>query len=69
MIEKCCSNCRFFAELKEPYERSDGVQIFGYCFTAGDKDHSPYMGKGYPVFIDGGGATCKNYKRKPLRKG
>lgn len=61
---KSCNNCRFYAELKIPYQRSDEVRIFGYCFGEGDKDYSPNMGKGFPVFIDGGGAACKSHKRK-----
>ena len=61
--EKSCSTCGFFAELKEPFERSDGAVIYGYCFKDGDKDYSPNMGKGYPVFVDGGGGACKQYKR------
>lgn len=58
--EKCCYNCRFFAKLEKPYERSDGAVIYGYCFVQGDKDYSPNMGKGYPVFIDGG--VCEKHK-------
>ena len=62
--EKSCRTCGFFAELKEPFERSDGAVIYGYCFKDGDKDYSPNMGKGYPVFVDGGGGACKQYKRR-----
>lgn len=57
---KSCYNCRFFAKLEKPYERSDGAVIYGYCFVSGDKDYSPNMGKGYPVFIDGG--VCDKHK-------
>ena len=62
--EKSCRTCGFFAELKESFERSDGAVIYGYCFKDGDKDYSPNMGKGYPVFVDGGGGACKQYKRR-----
>lgn len=62
MTEKCCNNCRFYAELKQPYKRSDGAEIFGYCFKSGDKNYSPNMGKGYPIFLDGAYVICKNYK-------
>lgn len=62
--EKSCRTCGVFAELKEPFERSDGAVIYGYCFKDGDKDYSPNMGKGYPVFVDGGGGACKQYKRR-----
>ena len=62
--EKSCRTCGFFAELKEPFERSDGAVIYGYCFKDGDKDYSPNMGKGFPVFVDGGGGACKQYKRR-----
>lgn len=58
---KNCKTCHFFAELKTPFVRSDGAVIYGYCFKNGDKDYSPDMGKGYPVFIDGG--VCKAYKK------
>lgn len=60
-MEKSCYSCRFFAELKKPFERSDGACIYGYCFKNGDKNYSPNMGKGYPVFIDGG--KCDSYKK------
>lgn len=69
MAEKSCNNCRFYAELKTPYQRSDGAQIFGYCFKEGDKDYSTNMGKGFPVFVDGGGAACKSHKRMRKQKG
>ena len=64
MPEKSCNTCRYYAELKEPFERSDGAVIYGYCFKDGDKDYSPNMGKGYAVFVDGGGCACKQHKRK-----
>lgn len=57
---KSCYNCRFFAKLEKPYERSDGAAIYGYCFEKGDKDYSPNMGKGLAVFIDGG--CCDKHK-------
>lgn len=61
---KCCGNCRLFAELKTPYERSDGAAIYGYCFKDGEKDYSVNMGKGLPVFLPPtGGASCKAYKK------
>lgn len=65
--ETGCEHCKFFAELKIPYERSDGAIIYGYCFMDGDKDHSPNMGKGYAVFVPNG--TCKKFKRKAKAKG
>lgn len=61
---KSCYNCRFFAELKKPFERSDGAKIYGWCFREGDKDYSPNMGKGYPVFIDGGCCDKHKYPKK-----
>ncbi|WP_087064457.1 hypothetical protein [Intestinibacillus massiliensis] len=61
--EKGCLVCRHFSALKEPRERSDGAVIYGYCFKSGDKDYSPGMGKGYPVFLLGG-AACKQFKRR-----
>lgn len=65
-------NCRreklpsmpIFAELKEPFARSDGAAIYGYCFSAGDQDYSPGMGKGYAVFQPYG--QCKRFK--PLER-
>ncbi len=63
---KACSTCTYYSALAEPRTRSDGAVICGYCFKDGDKDYSPNMGKGYPVFIDGG--ACKSYKRKRPRK-
>lgn len=60
--KRSCYICKTFAELKRPYERSDGAVIYGYCFKAGDKDYSPNMGKGYPVFIDGG--SCQAWKKR-----
>lgn len=64
MPEKSCNTCKYYAELKTPFERSDGAVIYGYCFKDGDKDYSPNMGKGYAVFVDGGGCACKQHKRK-----
>ncbi len=60
--ENNCVQCRFFAELKEPFERSDGAVIYGYCFQGGDRDYSPGMGKGYAVFMPNG--RCKTFKAK-----
>lgn len=67
-MAKCCNLCKFYAELKIPYERSDGAVIYGYCFKDGDKDYSPNLGKGYPVYISGGGAACKSFKRQRKQK-
>lgn len=63
-MTKGCGTCKHYAELKEPFERSDGATIFGYCFKDGDKDYSPNMGKGYPVFVSEAGAACKGYTGK-----
>ena len=60
--ERGCHICKLYAELKQPYVRSDGATIYGYCFKDGDKALG--MGKGYPVWIDGGGAACKSFKRR-----
>ncbi len=63
--KKCCAKCRFCAELKKPYERSDGSSIYGYCFKSGDKDYSPNMGKGYPIWLPlDCGASCRKFKRR-----
>lgn len=40
MNGKACNVCKYCAELKTPYERSDGAYIYGYCFKNGDKDYS-----------------------------
>lgn len=62
---KCCGVCRYCAELKTPYERSDGAVIFGYCFSEGDKDYSPNMGKGLAIFLPlDCGAGCKKFKKR-----
>lgn len=62
---KCCKNCRFCAELIRPYARADGACIYGYCFSSGDKNYSPNMGKGFPIFVPlDCGAACKDFKRK-----
>ena len=45
-MDKTCYQCKYFSELKEHRERSDGSVIYGYCFSAGDKDYSVHMGKG-----------------------
>lgn len=60
--DNSCFRCRFFAELKEPFVRSDEAVIYGYCFREGDKDYSPGMGKGYAVFMPDG--RCKTFKAK-----
>lgn len=60
--EKACYNCGVFAELRDPFVRSDEAVIYGYCFIEGDKDHNIGMGKGYPVFIDGG--SCDRWKKR-----
>ena len=64
MPENGCAICDHYSALVEPRERSDGAVIYGYCFKSGDKDYSPNMGKGFPVFIDGAGASCKAFKRR-----
>ena len=65
MPQKCCRVCKFCAELKSPWERSDGVCIYGYCFCDGDKDYSPNMGKGNAIFMPlDSGAVCKNFKKR-----
>lgn len=60
-----CDLCKHYSALKEPRDRSDGAVIYGYCFKSGDRNYSPDMGKGYPVFINGG--FCKEFtkRRKP----
>lgn len=60
--EKCCEACSYYSALKEPRERSDGAVIYGYCFKAGNTNHSSDMGKGYAVFIDGG--SCKQFRKR-----
>lgn len=60
-----CVQCEFFAELKEPFARSDGAIIYGYCFKDGDTNSSPGMGKGYAVFLSGG--CCKRFIRRKRR--
>lgn len=65
----CCNLCDHYSALAEPRERSDGAVIYGYCFKSGDKDYSPNMGKGFPVFIDGAVATCKAFKRRKKKGG
>lgn len=60
-----CNVCKYCAELKTPYERSDGAAIYGYCFKNGDKDYSLDMGKGYPIFLPlSCGGTCKDFRRR-----
>ena len=60
----CCNLGEHCSALVEPRERADGAVIYGYCFKSGDKDYSQNMGKGFPVFIDGAGASCKAFKRR-----
>lgn len=60
-MDKCCKWCKFYAELKKPFPLYDSAYIYGYCFKDGTKDYSLNMGKGYPVYIDGG--ACKAFKR------
>jgi hypothetical protein len=57
-----CTNCRHFSGFKEPRKSEEEWVIYGYCFKAGMRVHSPNMGKGYPVYIDGG--KCKEWKKK-----
>lgn len=65
MNGQACNVCKYCAELKAPYERSDGASIYGYCFKNGDKDYSPNMGKGYPIFLPlSCGGTCKDFRRR-----
>lgn len=65
MNGQACNVCKYCAELKTPYERSDGAAIYGYCFKHGDKDYSPNMGKGYPIFLPlSCGGTCKDFRRR-----
>lgn len=65
MNGQACNVCKYCAELKAPYERSDGAAIYGYCFKNGDKDYSPDMGKGYPIFLPlSCGGTCKDFRRR-----
>lgn len=65
MNGQACNVCKYCAELKTPYERSDGAAIYGYCFKNGDKDYSPDMGKGYPIFLPlSCGGTCKDFRRR-----
>ena len=65
MNVQACNVCKYCAELKTPYERSDGAAIYGYCFKNGDKDYSPNMGKGYPIFLPlSCGGTCKDFRRR-----
>lgn len=64
-LERCCDVCRHYSALAEPRKRSDGATIYGYCFRSGDKNYSPDMGKGYPVFVDG--AVCKAFVRERRR--
>lgn len=62
---KCCETCKYCAALIRPYCRSDGAQIYGYCFKSGDKDYSQNMGKGYPIFLPlDAWAACKSFKRR-----
>lgn len=63
---KCCKNCRFCAEFVKPYTRADGACIYGYCFSSCDKNYSPNMGKGFPIFVPlDCGAACKDFRKRP----
>ena len=69
-MDKCCATCRYCAELKRPYERSDGTTIYGYCFKSGDKDYYLNMGRGIPIWLElTCGASCKSYKRAKEGRG
>ena len=56
-----CDSCKFYSALVEPRTRGYDAVIYGYCFQMGDRNHSPNMGKGYAVFIQGG--RCKSWKK------
>ncbi len=62
-MDKTCYQCKYFSELKEHRGRSDGSVIYGYCFSAGDKNYSVHMGKGIAVFLPESG-VCKSFVRK-----
>lgn len=64
MIERNCYNCKFFAELKQPHERTDGAVIYGYCFKYGDKNYNMNEGKGLAVFLPEG--ECKAHRRRTV---
>ena len=61
-----------YAKIEEAYYNFDGDKdafckafIYGYCFKNGDKDYSPNMGKGYPIFLPlSCGGTCKDFRRR-----
>lgn len=63
---RCCVTCKFYHALGEPFARSDGATVYGYCFRDGDKDYSVHMGKGFAVFVPEG--CCKRYIRKVKKK-
>lgn len=56
-----CYSCRHFSALKEPRKSEEEWVIYGYCFKDGMRIHSPNMGKGYPIYIEGG--KCKEWKK------
>lgn len=62
MAEKSCYTCKFFAEMKEPYKRTGGATVYGYCFKGPNNDYSQNMGNGYAVFLPG--VECKDHKRR-----
>lgn len=59
--ERRCDTCSYYSALKEPRACNKDAVIYGYCF----KDIYS-MGKGYPVFIDGG--SCKKYHHRKEAK-
>lgn len=62
---KMCGTCKHFRAIERPFEREDGVTIYGYCFKDARNDYSPNMGKGYPVFLPPScGGACKNYSKE-----
>lgn len=65
MNGKACNVCKYCAELKTPYERSDCAPIYGYCLKDVDKDYPPDIGKVYPIFWPlSCGGTCKDFRRR-----
>lgn len=71
-IIKSCGTCKHFRKFERTFEREDGAIIFGYCFKDARSDCSPYMGKGYPVWLppDACGGACKAFKsvEEPLNQ-
>ena len=60
-----CGTCKHFRKFEQTFEREDGAVIYGYCFKDARSDHSPNMGKGYPVWLppDACGGACKAFKQ------